>query len=309
MATLKTTDVKTIKQSWHDVVSQLDREETPFYSSIGSNSEAGSVLREFFYKKLNDATDNFIAEGADAPAATSTNTDRAANALQIFTKVRSVSGTLEATSNVGVSSKFAEQLEDAGKELKRDIERALVGAQGSAISGVRKLAGAEAWIKTNALHGVDGATAGFNEGTNLVGAVTAGTARALTETMLNDAFQKIWEQGGRAKSIYTNGKQRRVLSSFDGGKTVNVPAEKKTVMNTVDYYQGDFGKYAIVPDFLMSQSTILLIDEATWNVSYLRKITKKDLPEAADRQSKMLIAELTLESRNERGNGKIADLS
>ncbi|MNL54358.1 hypothetical protein D3C87_1776860 [compost metagenome] len=81
------------------------------------------------------------------------------------------------------------------------------------------------------------------------------------------------------------------------------------MINAVDYYVGDFGKYQVIPHFLMSTSTVLLIDEATWNVSYLRKITKKDLPANGDYEAKMLVTELTLEARNERGNGKIADLS
>lgn len=307
MAALKTTDVKTIKQSWHEVVSQLDREETPFLSAIGS-STSGNVIREFFSKKLNEAVENAGEEGAPAPEATNTATDRASNVMQIFRKTRSVSGTLEATDNVGVSSKFAEQLEDAGKELKRDIEKALLGPQGSVLNGTRKLAGSEAWIKSNANHGATGATLGYDAATNTVASVTDGTLRDFTEDQLNNAFQAIWEQGGRAKSIYVGGAHKRKIGTFTGGTTVNTAADKKTIINAVDYYEGAFGKYTVVASYLMRTRTVLLIDEKTWNVSYLRKIEKKNLPANGDFEAKMLVTELTLEALNERGNGKIADV-
>ncbi|CDZ29428.1 Putative phage major head protein [Neorhizobium galegae bv. officinalis] len=307
MAITKTSDLKTIKQSWHEAVSTLDREETPFLSSIGTTSTT-NILREFFSKKLNDAAANAQAEGADAPTATSTLATRAANVCQIFAKTRSVSTTVEDSSTVSNVDHMAEQIKDASKEIKRDIEKAITGPQGSVLSGTRELAGAEAWIKTNASHGTDGVTGGYNPTTNVVADVVDGTLREFTETMLNDAFQDIWEQGGRAKTIMLGGTLKRKLSTFNGGTTVNTAADKKTIVNAVDYYEGDFGKYIVKPNFIMRTRTVLLLDETTWAASYLTKFTKKDLPAGGLYEAKMIHAELTLEARDETGNGKIADV-
>lgn len=304
---VKTSDLKTVKQSWHEAVSSLNREETPFLSMIGSTTTT-NIIREFFSKKLNDPAANAHAEGADAPAVSSTLATRASNVCQIFAKTRGVTTTAEASQTVANADHLAEQMKDGSKEIKRDIEKALTGPQGSVLSGTRILAGAEAWTKTNADHGAGGETLGYDEATGTVSTVTDGTLREFTEEMLNDGFQSIWENGGRAKTIMLGGSLKRKLSTFNGGTQVNTPADKKTIINSVDYYEGDFGRYVVKPNYIMRTRTVLLLDENTWAAAYLQKFTKTDLARTGLTENKMIHAELTLEARDESGNGKIADV-
>ncbi|KQO79440.1 DUF5309 family protein [Rhizobium sp. Leaf262] len=310
MAPINTTTSKhNIRESWHNAVSELNREETPFLSSIGT-SGTGDVTKWFFAKKLNDPVENALEEGANAPDATATSTYRAANVTQIFAKTRSVTSTQEDTDTIASVDHMAQQIKDASKEMKRDIEKALTGAQGSVLDGVRKLAGVEAWLKSNNSHGTGGATAGYDDATGRVATVVDATAkREFTEELLNDAFQKIHENGGRAKTIMLGGELKRKFDKFDGfGKTVNMNASEKEIINTVDRYTGAFGSYVVKTNFIMRTSTVLLLDENTWAVAYLTKYTKKDLPSNGLYESKMIHAELTLEARDETGNGKIADV-
>lgn len=309
MAPIKTSSVKTIKESWHNAVSELNREETPFLSSIGS-STTGNFVKQFFSKKLNDPVNIPLAEGADAPTATRTNTIPASNVCQIFGITREVTTSMEDSDTVSDVDHMAQQIKDASKELKRNIEIALTGAQGSVLGDTRELAGAEAWIKTNKSHGTGGQTAGFDSATNTVADVVDATAkRQYTEELLNDTMQAIYANGGRAKTIMLGGDLKRAQDKFDGyGKTVNMNASEKEIINTVEAYTGAFGRYVVKTNFLMRTSTVLLLDEATWAVAYLTKFTKKDLPSNGLYERKMIHTELTLEARDETGNGKIADV-
>lgn len=310
MATLITNQTTHIREDLADVISNISPEKTPFKTEIGK-SKASNTYHEWMRDELAAPNKNNAAlEGDDANIVALDVPERLGNYTQIFEKAFSVSGTLRSVNTAGAKDELARQVAKKGAEINRDIESALVSANSSnAQSGTtaRKLGGAEAWIKTNALHGTDGATAGFSGST--VGAVTAGTVRPLTEAMFNDMVEKVWSEGGDTRLVIAPGKLKQTISGFTGNGTKYQSADSQTIYQGVDYYVSDFGKHQIIPHHFMSTTTVIAFDASLWNLATLRSMKKVDLAKTGDSDKKMLITEITLECTNEKGNGKIADVS
>lgn len=307
MPTLITSAVSNVKEDLSNIISMISPEETPFVSSIGK-TKATATKHEWLQDTLSAANkSNAAVEGADAVDTTLAGPVRISNQAQIFTKTGVVSGTLQAVSTAGTSDELARQIAKAGKEIKRDIEAALVSANPSVAVGARNLGGAEAFIKTNAYHGANGATAGYSSGA--VGAVTAGTARALTEDMFKTMLQGIWTAGGDPKKVIVPGTLKTKISTFTGGGQKQQNAKDKTVHASVDLYESDFGTVDIIPHRFMSASTVLAFDPSLWNQAVVRSLEKVNLAKTGDAEKFQLVTELTLECLVEAGNGKVADLN
>lgn len=309
MPTLVTANAKNVKEDLSNIISMISPEETPVYTAIGK-VKATAVKHEFLKDSLAAANkDNALSDAGEAPDATLTTPDRLGNYTQVFSKTVAVSGTLQAVQTVG-GNELSRQIAKAGKELKRDFEAAIVSANPSIASGTRKLAGMESWIVTNANHGASGNTAGYNAGTGLVGAVTAGTGRAFTEAQFISALQGIWNAGGNPSTVIAPGSLKtKISNSFTGAGSKQQNADKKTINQAVDIYVSDFGTVDIIPHRFMSSTTVIAYDPELWAVATLRGIEKKELGKTGDADKYFLTSEITLEAKNEAGNAKIADLN
>lgn len=306
MATLVTGDVKHIREDLGNFISTIDPEDRPFTNEIGK-VKATSTTHEWLNDSLAPANkDNAGEEGAEAVFGVLGGPKRLSNRTQIFKKTVKVSGTLQAVNTAGTSNEKSRQILKAGKELNRDIEAALVSANSTA-SGDPVLAGAEAWISTNALHGAGGSTAGF-VGT-AVQEVVDGTARPLDDVLINELFLKIHDAGGYAKQVIAPGRiKQKVASLRTGNGSWQMPADKKTIYAGVDYYVSDFGVHEIIPHHFMTKTTLIAFDKDLWSMATLRGIKKEDLAKTGDSDAMQILTEVTLECMNEAGNGKIVDI-
>lgn len=308
MATLKTTDVVHVREDLGNFITNISPEETPVRTEIGKTKAKGT-----YHETLSDALDapnknNAAVEGADATLNALSGPVRTGNWTQIFTKDGAVARTLESVDKAGAKSEKARQIAKKGLELNRDIEAAIVSNNASVATGARKLGGMEAWIKTNASHGVDGVTAGFSNG--LVGAVTNGTTRVLTEAMFNELAQDVWNAGGDPSLVIAPGDLKVAISKFSGNATRYQDMNKaKTIYAGVDYYVSNFGTHQIIPHRSMTATTVIAFDKSLWNVAVLDGVQKHDLARTGDAEKFQLVTELTLESLSEAGSGKIADVT
>ena len=136
--------------------------------------------------------------------------------------------------------------------------------------------------------------------------------------MVNTAQQNAWTQGGKPGFLMCGPKQRIALTSVLGGAATKFYAvEDKTMVNTIQAYEGDFGLVKIVTNrFVRGGQTgadreIFFLDPSLWAVAYLRnrKMITKDLAPQGDNEKGMILSEYTLESLQEAGNALVADLS
>lgn len=309
MATLVTNTQVHIREDLANVINNISPEETPVYSLL-EKKKATNTRHEFLTETLNAANaSNAVAEGAEFVDTALTTPVRLGNYTQISQKVINVSGTLQAVSTVGSNNEFGRQVAKAGVELKRDIEAAIVGNSASDPGGAgvaRRSAGMESWIATNVLAGTGGATPGYSAG--VVAAPTDGTARTLTEAMFRDAIQKAWTNGGDIKKVLVGPALKQAISGFTGNATKYTLSKDQTVTAGVDVYVSDFGRHEIIPHRYMRTRTVILFDPSLWAIATVRAMQTTDLAKTSDADRKALLTEWTLESKNELGNAKIADV-
>jgi len=123
--TFATNDMVGIREDLSDVIYNISPIETPFLSSV-AHTTATARNHEWQTDALAATTDNKAIEGDDAPATAGTATTRLGNRTQISTLDARTSGSARAVTTAGRSDELDYQVLKRGKELKRDMETALL---------------------------------------------------------------------------------------------------------------------------------------------------------------------------------------
>jgi hypothetical protein len=275
-----------------DIITNISPTETPMLSRFGK-TKAEATRHEWLTDSLATATANAHIEGADYTFTKPAARARLSNDTQIYITDVKVSNTQRSVNTAGLEDEFAYQMTKKMKEHARDIEWSLVNATGnSGASGTaRTLKGVLSWVTTN----------------NVTGTGTGN--EALTEAFFNQNLQNIWNQGGQPDTCYANGFQKRKISAFTATSTRNINASEKEVIVGIDVYDSDFGRIKIVPDRFMPAGEIVVVQSDLFKVAVLRPTKKYDVPAVGSYTRAVIETELTLESRNQAGSGKVTLLT
>jgi hypothetical protein len=294
-----------------DIIYDISPTETPFMSSIGK-TKATAVYHEWQTDSLAAATTaNAAIEGADATSATLSPTVRLGNYTQIIQKTVQVSGTLDTVNKAGRKSEKAYQLAKASAELKRDLETILLANQGRSAGTstiARNLGSILSWIKTNS----DVGSGGSDPATIGVSTRTDGTQRTFTEALLKTVVSEVFVSGGSPKILMVGALGKQKVSSFAGiaAQRYMAPGNTPTtIIGAADVYMSDFGTMSVVPNRFMRVRDALVIDPEYAALAYLRPFQTNDLAKTGDSENTQLLAEVTLEVKNEAAHGIIADLN
>jgi hypothetical protein len=294
-----------------DVIYDISPTETPILSTL-ARTKATAVFHEWQSDSLAAATSaNAAVEGADAVSATISPTTRLGNYCQIVQKTIQVSGTLEAVNKAGRKSEKAYQLSKAASELKRDMETILAANQGrdaGSSTSARKLGALLSWIKTNTSKG----TSGTDPTTIGVSTRSDGATRTFTEQLLKDEIASAFDSGGNPTMLIVNSGLKQKVSTFAGiaAQRYMAPGDgPTTIIGAADVYMSDFGQLSTVPDRFLRTRDAFLIDPEYAAVAYLRPFQTNDLAMTGDSEKTQILAEFTLEMRNEAAHALVADLN
>jgi len=325
------------REDLSDIIYNIAPTETPFLMLAGRGTARGAK-HEWLTDTLEAATANYVFEGDEQTFAARTAPARLSSYTQISTKNLIVTGTQEAVDKAGRKSEIAYQLALKAKELKRDMERQIIGftaAADSAIDGVtgagetfpneigtaseeRVTASVGTWTTLNS--DANGATLDY-AGTGALAdgdSTTGGTARALLESALKEVIRESWVQGGNPSTIIVDAFNKQVISSFTGGTTRFDKSEDKRLVTAIDVYVSDFGDHTVIPDrFLINNdatpSTIgtaaWILDMNYWEVAYLRPFQQTPLAKTGDAEKRLMLAEWTLCAKNPAASGAVFNLS
>lgn len=297
-----------------DVIYQISPTETPIMSTL-ARTKATAVFHEWQTDSLAAAGLNVAVEGATASDATMSPTTRVGNRCQISQKTIKISNTLNAVDKAGRKSEKAYQLAKASAEIKRDMELTLLSNQ-VATNGnsttARALGGMQAWLSTTYSGGTSGVA-----GSGGTTARTNGTNRTFTEAFLQTAVKGVYTAGGNPKILMVTPAHKQVVSSFAGIAAQRYMAPTNaptTIIGAADVYLSDFGTLSVVPSRFMNSTNsaddvAFVLDPEMAAVAYLRPFQTNELAVTGDNESTQLLAEFTLEVKNEAAHGIIADLS
>lgn len=304
-----------------DVIYNISPTETPFMTACAKTS-ASQVYHEWQTDSFDDVAANRAIEGDDPTAKTFTASVRVGNYNQISQKTVIVSGTSISSDQAGRASELSYQVARRGKELKRDMERALVSNQASSAGGAgtaRSSASVESWLSTNKTSvgtGTAQTTPGFSSGT-VAAPTDSSVAGALTKAALDDVIKKCYIEGGEPTVIMVDPHNRTVVSGFSGISTLETNANMNddiALIGAVDFYKSNFGILKVQPNRFMrgakwsdSVTSALILDMDYWAVAYLRDMQMFELSKTGDNEKRQMLAEFTLVSRNEAASGKVSD--
>lgn len=293
-----------------DIIYDISPMDTPFMSNI-SRGRATNTFHEWQTDSLLQAAVNSQIEGDDAAADTASPTTRFGNYTNISRKVPRVSGTLRAINTAGRSDELSYQVAKRGRELKRDIETALLGLQAAVAGGAgtaRVCAGVGTWLWDNQTQqGASATTPTVTSGAPTT-APTAGTAVAITETNLKDTISDCWDDGGDPTVVMAGSFNKRAISAFGGIATLyrdSQGMQPATILGAADAYVSDFGQHQIVANRFQPATDVYVLDMEYWECAYLRPIQSETLAKTGDSDRRMIIAEYTLCAKNPSSSGKI----
>jgi hypothetical protein len=315
-----------VREDLEDVIWLLDPMDTWALSNL-DRVGADATYHEWLSDNLAAAATNIVREGDDASFSTAVPAARLGDYTQIFNKTFVVSDTLETVKKAGRSSETGRLGTKLLKELKRDMEAAIVGNQASSAGGSatgRSLAGMESWIAgpTSTSNGANNAVAttatsgattpGFSSGT--VAAPTDGTTTAaLTEGTLKAALQGAWTDGGDPRVILAPALGKSYIDAMSGIATRfvdNNPKAQATIIGAANMYVSSFGSpHMVVLSRYVRSSVVLCLDPDYWALAFLRNPQKKPLAKTGDASKTLIVTEMTLVCRNPAASSKVVAIS
>jgi hypothetical protein len=277
-----------------DIITNLTPRETQLLSGL-QRSSASDISHQWVKDTLDTVAANAQVEGADATFRTLTNPERLVNYTQIISKPYRISGTDRAVNPAGFDDRLTYEREKGFKSFNNDVEFALM--RGTLVCGTgsaaRSMMGMKIFLSCN--------TYGNNNYTSQSGV-------SMTETMLNDYFQAVWDDGTQVNAVYAPMYLKRKISAFTAGNHKNVQADDKRLVLAVDVYQADAAPMVkLFPHRYVTVSgdtnyDLVGVDEDKFAVAWLRPPEVQELAKTGDADKEQVIGECALECRhNEAG--------
>lgn len=299
----------------------------PFTDMIGSGSSKNEYKEWTTDELAAPDTTNAVIDGSDASGNDTATGARVGNHHQISDKVVRVSYRADASDTIGRAKELSYQLMRRQQELRRDVEaiamlnQASVADDGNAIAG--KVGGLPSWITTSHTNGTAG---GYNSGTGLTVARTPGARVALTEAVVRDTVQSVYEQGGdptkmmsipsivRKFSEYLFTSSARVASLMsDQGKS----KEKAAALGSVNVFVTDFGTLTMIPNRLQQMyldsggddaADVFILDPEYLSMCYLQGYRTETLAKTGLAENRQMSVDWSLIVNTEKAHGLIGDI-
>jgi hypothetical protein len=296
-----------------DIITNISPMDTLLLSGL-EKVPASNIIHEWlvdtlasFGDPLNGNTDvQAVAEGADATFQTLVPRKRLCNLTHILRKTFDVTDTQRDINTAGLRDEYVYQLRKASMELARDIEFAVLHSQrqNQTVSGnngavlPRKMDGFYAFAA--ATDPTCATTLGLGadeQGT--VTDITASPAVEIDAETLNAHLEAMWEKGAMTDTIWVNSKQKRIISQLtlnpNSQIRYNIPVSDRTVINTVDFYQSDFGSQQVLLHRYQRQDRASFAEVNKLRIAVLRPVLAVELAKVGSSTKGMVEWEGTLE--------------
>ena len=133
------------------------------------------------------------------------------------------------------------------------------------------------------------------------------------------ALQAVWDQGVEADTVLCPMTQKRKISAFtDGGRlTINQNASEKKVTMSIRVIETDMGTVAVMAERFIDPTDvssvkydkILVYKKDIFSRMTLRPVKETTLATTGDSEKRMLVTEMTLKCRTQKGLGAITNLT
>lgn len=303
-----------LREDLQDIIYDISPMET-WFMTRAARLTAKSTTHEWLTDSLTAASaTNAAVEGDAFSAQSRALPSRLKNYTQISLKNFEVTGTAQKVDNAGMRELLAYHTARAAKELKRDMESAMLqnnaptsGGTGSA----RVAASVENWIYTNNhIHTRTTTASTPVPSSGIAQAVTDGSATAFVKADLDAGLAQCWSCGGEVDTIAVGATLYRAISDFSSIATRfrDVASRQQAqIIGAADVYVSPYGNHNIVLSRWMRTDTVLGLDMKTWGVAYLRPFQQIEIAKVGDAERRTLLAEWTLVAKSPLANFKFTE--
>ena len=233
-------------------------------------------------------------EGADARKGRFKSRARKSNLTQIFDETITLTGTAAAVSQYGIDDQYEYEKQKKQVELALQLEKAAIsGIKFESGDGlVRQMGGMRQVIATNVID----------------------AKAALTDALINDAMQKIYEKGGfnggGNYKVMVGAKQKRAISNFDKSQ-IRLDRADNGRGQVVDHFVSDFGSAEIILNNNLNADELFIFDANRTSIHPLkgREFTHEYLGKKGDYYEGQIVGEYTTMLQQEKAHARIKGLA
>lgn len=278
------------------------------------------ILADFGDPDVGNADVQAVAEGSDATFEALVPRKRLCNLTHIIRRTFDVSDTQRDVNTAGIRDEYVYQLRKATMELARFIEFAILHsqrqfqtAQGNSVGVLpRKMDGFYAFAAASDPTCVT--TLGLSE--EEMGTVTtvlgSSPTNCIDECVLNAHLQAMWDKGAMTDTMWCPAVQKRGISNLtlnpNSQVRYNINVAERTVINTVDFYQSDFGTQRVYLHRYQASDRISFAEANKVRIAVLRPVLAVELAKVGSSTKGMIEWEGTLEVLAPNAIGYIDDL-
>ncbi|HET7713842.1 MAG TPA: DUF5309 family protein [Patescibacteria group bacterium] len=256
-----------------------------------SRGYAGSVAAGHNDNAAVDIVGYAVTDGADPADFATTDRVNRDNLHQVFQEKIEVTDLNEWAQAYGVHDKW-------GYEVRKWLKVLAIRAEKSILHG-RK-----ATDNTNKTRTMDGLL-------NMITTNATNVAGALTETVINNELQDIYDKGGDCDVIVLPPKQKRVLSGLMAStqRYYPRPTSSEALGTSVTRYISDFGEHDVLMDRHLPTDTALFLDTSVISIIDGQPFTLEPLAKTGTSRKGQIVGWFTLEVRAEEWNSKATGLT
>lgn len=304
----------------------------PLTDMIGTVDVSNDYKEWTTDKQANPNTSNAVVDGSDQTGDDSATGERVGNYCQESVKKVRVSTRARNSDTIGRTDELAYQIMMRQQDLRRDVEAIMLTEQQSRADDGNTVAGLSAGLFAmirdtgqatpgNALVGATGARPGFSSGTFT--APTAGTTRALTETLIRDAAELSYIDGGNPAYMMGVPQLIRKISEYLFTSSARIAAlysetgqaaEAVTAKGSVNVFATDYGiTLEMVPNRLMqvesaTRTNLAIIDPQFLAIGYLTGYQVDELAKLGLADNRLMCVDWVLVCKSFDAQSTICDI-
>lgn len=303
----ETRDAKGNREELENAIYNIDPSDTPFMTMAGRRT-VSNVTYSWQTEALPTAdANNAQEEGFTLARTVGQPTVRQTSVAQISKRDATVTGSQDEADAAGKGAgEMAHQMALRSKVLKMDMELISLGFQPMAdglVDGIRKTRAFAHWLTTNVTRGATGSHPG-----TATGAVVAGTARALTETMVRNQMQQCYDNGAKPSVLLTGSVNKVTIDGFTGRQGTMVQVAETEAVQGITVYKTDFGTLKVTLDRWMPQTAVYYIDPNFVRFAFYRTFRQKPIAPIGDAETRLILAEWGVQVDNEKAHAASTDL-
>ncbi len=311
------------------VINQLfniDPTEVLFTSMIEQDTQASSK-HEFLEESLNAPDkDNARIDGADNSDDSTNQGVRKWDWCQLTGRGITLGSQAESSDGFGNITKFSRQLRNRTNETRRDREASYLSENASVqpVEGTTagKSAGFFAWVTSNTSFGTGGSDGGFNSGTGVVDAPTAGTTRALSENDIATVHQSAFTAGGNIDCFFMIPALKTQWTNYMFTSSARIGAiytptqsggDGATAIGSIQMYESNWGAVEVKANRIMqaeaaNRTNLALVDSSMWANSVQFDVRAERLAKTGHANKWLVESSWTLLALNEKASAAVRDV-